>query len=89
VPKGMGPDWRDQYLKTAAFEAASWQDRVRKAAECDVDLGDGTFVIRDELMPPLPSPAVDVVKVGLLRPHVGRAILSPILQWRRNQRSRR
>jgi hypothetical protein len=66
VPKAMRPDWSDQYVKAAAaVEAASWQDRVRKAAECDVDLGDGTFVGRDELMPPLPSPAVDLVKVGL------------------------
>jgi hypothetical protein len=65
VPEGMRSDWSDQYVKTATFGAASWQDRVRKAAECDVDLGDGTFVGRDELMPPLPSPAVDLVKVGL------------------------
>jgi hypothetical protein len=89
VPKSMRPDWSEQYVKTAAFEAASWQDRVRKAAECDVDLGDGTFISRNELMPLLPSPAVDLVKVGLQGTHVGRAILSPILKWHRNQRSRR
>jgi hypothetical protein len=85
VPKGMRPDWSEQYVKTAAYEAASWQDRIRKASECDVVLGDGTFVSRNELMPPLPSPAVDLVKVGLQRTYAGRAILSPILKWRRSQ----
>jgi hypothetical protein len=86
----MQPDWSDQYFKAgAALEAASWQDRVREAAECDVDLGDGTFIIRNELMQPLPSPTVDLVKVALQGTHVGRALLSPILKWRRNQRIRR
>lgn len=90
VPKTMQPDWSDQYVKAAAaLEAASWQDRVREAAECDVDLGDGTFVIRNELMQPLPSSTVDSIKVALQGTHVGRAVLSPILKWRRNQRSRR
>jgi hypothetical protein len=40
-------------------------------------------------MPPLPSPAVELLKAGLLGTHVGRAALSPILKWRRNQRDRR
>ena len=86
VPKDMRPDWTDHYVKTAAFETASWRDRVRKAAECDVDLGDDTLVTRNELMPPLPSPAVDSLKAGLLGTPVARAALSPILKWRRNQR---
>src|SRR5262249_382162 len=86
VPKAMRQDWSDESVKAAAGpEASFWQDRVRKAAECDVDLGDGSFIIRDELMPPLPSPAVDLVKVALQGTHVGRALLSPILKWRRNQ----
>jgi Glycosyl transferase family 2 len=85
LAKGMRPDWSDQYVKTPVFETASWQDRVTKAAECDVDLGDGTLVSRNELMPPLPSPAVDLVKVALQGTYVGRAILSPILKWRRNR----
>lgn len=89
APKGMRPDWSDEYVQLAAFEAASWQDRVRKAAECDVDRGDGTFVSRNELMPPLPSLTVDLVKVGLQSTPAGRAIISPILKWRRAQRSRR
>ncbi|MEH2523518.1 MULTISPECIES: glycosyltransferase family 2 protein [unclassified Bradyrhizobium] len=88
VPKFMRPDWSDQYLKTAAFEAASWRDRVRKADECDVDLGDGALITRNELMPPLPSPAVDLVKASLRETHIGRAILSPIIKLRRNQQSR-
>jgi hypothetical protein len=88
VPKSMRPDWSDQYFKTAAFETASWQDRVRKAEECDVDLGDAAFVSRNDLMPPLPSPAVDLIKVGLQATPLGRAIVSPILKWRRNKRSR-
>jgi hypothetical protein len=89
VPKLMRPDWSDQYLKTAAFEAASWRDRVRKADECDVDLGDGALITRNELMPPLPSPAVDLVKASLRETHIGRAILSPIVKLRRNQHGRR
>ena len=83
VPKDMRSDWSEQYFKAAAFEAASWQDRVRKAAECDVDLGDSTLVIRNELMPPLPSPAIDLMRAGLLGTHVGRSVLSPVLKWRR------
>jgi len=89
VPKDMRSDWSDQYFKATVFEAASWQDRVRKAAECDVDRGDGIFVVRNELMPSLPSPAVDMVKAGLQATPVGRAILSPILKWRREQRDHR
>ena len=88
VPKNVQPDWSDQYFETTAFEKACWQDRVRDSAECEVDLGDHSFVCRDELMPPLPSPAVDLIKVGLQATPVGRAILSPILKWRRNQRAR-
>ena len=83
LAKSARPDWSDQHSETAAFEAASWQDRVRKAAECDFDHGDGAFVIRNDLMPPLPSPVVDLVKVGLQATHVGRALLSPILKRRR------
>jgi len=88
LAKGMRPYWSDQHGKTATFEAASWQDRVRKATECDVDHGDGAFVSRNELMPPLPSPIVDLVKVGLQATQVGRAILSPILKRRRSQLGR-
>jgi hypothetical protein len=89
LAKGMQPDWSDPRVKTPVFETASWQDRVRNAAECDVDIGDETLVSRNELMPPLPSPAVDLVKAGLQGTHVGRAILSPVLKWRRNQHSQR
>jgi hypothetical protein len=89
VPKLMRPDWSDQYVKTPAFEAASWRDRVRKAAECDVDLGDGALITRNELMPPLPSPAIDLIKAGLRETYVGRAILSPIMKLRRIQHDRR
>ncbi|MBI5265028.1 MAG: glycosyltransferase family 2 protein [Bradyrhizobium sp.] len=89
APKEVRPDWSDQYIATATFERASWQDRVMRAAECDVDLGDATLVSRNELMPPLPLPAVDLVKAGLQATPVGRAILSPLLKWRRSQASRR
>src|SRR5262249_8495667 len=43
---GMRPEWVNQHVGTSGFERASWHDRVRKAAECDVDLGDGTLVTR-------------------------------------------
>jgi glycosyltransferase involved in cell wall biosynthesis len=89
VPKTMRSDWSDQYFKATPFEKAAWQDRVRKAAACDLDVGDGTFATRDDLMPRLPSPAADLIKVGLQATHVGRAVLSPILKWRRNTRSGR
>lgn len=89
VPTSMRPDWSNQYFKTAAFEPACWRDRVRKAAECEVDLGESDFVSRNDLMPPLPSPALDLIKVSFQATPVGRAILSPILNWRRNQRNRR
>ncbi|MDE5443884.1 glycosyl transferase [Bradyrhizobium sp. CSA207] len=81
---GLQPDWTDEGL-APMHETASWRDRVRKAVECDIDRGDGIFTTRNDLMPPLPSPAVDLVKAGLRRSHVGRAILSPILRWRRSQ----
>jgi Glycosyl transferase family 2 len=88
TPRDMRSDWADQYVKRATFEAASWQDRVRKAAECDIDLGDGAFIIRNELMPPLPVAAVESLKVGLLRTRVARSVLTPVLKWRRNRRDR-
>jgi len=88
LAKAARPGWSDQHVKTATFETASWQDRVRKAAECDVDRDDGTFVSRNELMPPLPSPVVDLVKAGLQATQVGRAILSPILKRRQNKLGR-
>lgn len=83
LAKGAQADWTDGMAPM--HETASWRDRLRKAAECEVDQGDESLVTRDNLMPPLPSPAVDLVKVGLRRTHVGRAILSPILRWRRSQ----
>lgn len=83
LAKGSQPDWSGQHVETAQFEAASWQDRVRLASECDVDRGDGTFVTRNELMPPLPSPIVDLLRVGLQATQVGRAILSPMLRRQR------
>jgi len=86
VPKSVRPDWSDQYFKTTAFEKACWQDRVRNSDECELDLGDGTLVSHNELMPSLPSPAIDLIKTGLQATPVGRAILSPILKWRRDQR---
>jgi hypothetical protein len=87
VPKSMRPDWSRQYYETSDFEAAAWQDRVRKATECDVYYGDDTLISRNELMPPLPSPAIDLVKAGLQATYVGRAMLSPLLKWYRNQHS--
>jgi hypothetical protein len=78
-------EWSDQNIGTVTFEAASWRDRVRKAAECDVDHGDGVFISHNELMPPLPSPIVDQFKVGLQATQIGRAILSPILKRRRSR----
>jgi hypothetical protein len=52
-------------------------------------MGNDTLVIREELMPPLPSFAVDLVKSRLLETRVTRSAISPILKWRRNQRLRR
>jgi hypothetical protein len=86
---GIRPDWRNQSVGTAAFERASWRDRVRKAAECDVDIGDGTFVTHEELMPPLPSPAVELVRTGLQGTSAGRALLSSLLRWRSQHARRR
>ena len=88
VPTSLRPDWSNEYFRTATFEPACWQDRIRSAADCDQDLGECAFVRRNDLMPPLPSPAVDLIKAGLQATPVGRAILSPILHWRRNQLSR-
>jgi hypothetical protein len=84
LAKGLQPDWMEKG-PMPLHELASWRDRVREAAECDVDRGDGVFLTRDELMPALPSPALDLVKVGLRRTQVGRAIVSPLLRWRRSQ----
>jgi len=88
LAKGLQPDWTEKG-PMPLHELASWRDRVREAAECDVDRGDGMFFTRDDLMPPLPSPALDLVKVGLRRTQVGRAIVSPLLRWRRSQFGRR
>jgi hypothetical protein len=85
VPTAARKDWSAQYFKDVSRETASWQDRVRKAADCDEETGDGAFVIRDELMPQLPSPAIDLLKVGLQRTPLGRSIAAPILKWRRSR----
>jgi len=83
VPTSARKDWSAQYFKDVSYEAADWRDRLRRAVECDHDAKDGKFVIQDELMPPLPSPVIDVLKTGLQRTHLGRSIVSPILRWRR------
>jgi hypothetical protein len=81
-------DWADEHAEAAIFEAASWQDRVRRASECDIDRGDGAFVTRKELMPPLPFPVLDMLKAGLQATQFGRAMLSPVLKYRRSQPGR-
>lgn len=80
LAKGLQPDWAEEG-PAPMHETASWRDRVREATECDVDRGDGILPTRDDLMPALPSAAVDLVKVGLRRTHMGRTILSPMLRW--------
>jgi len=82
------PNWSAEHAKAAIFQAASWQDRMRRASECDIDRGDGTLVTRNELMPALPSPVIDLLKAGLQATHFGRAMLSPVLKRRRSQPAR-
>jgi hypothetical protein len=85
LAKSAQADWTAEHTAAAIFEAASWQDRVRRASECDIDRGDGAFVTRNELMPPLPSPIGDLLKAGLQATQVGRALLSPVLKHRRRR----
>lgn len=88
LAKSARPDWSAGHAEPVIFEAASWQDRVRRAYECDIDRGDGAFVTRNELMPPLPSPIGDLLKAGLQATQLGRALLSPVLKHRRCQPGR-
>jgi glycosyltransferase involved in cell wall biosynthesis len=83
VPTSARPDWSKQYFNAATFEEASWEDRMRQSAECDQDAGDDTLISRDELMPELPAPVVDFIRAGVLGTRLGRAVLSPLLEWRR------
>lgn len=85
VPTSARKDWSAQYFRNVSPEAADWHDRVREAAECDRDTGDGSIILRNELMPSLPSPAIDLLKTGLQRTPLGKSIVTPILKWRRAQ----
>lgn len=59
-----GTSWTEASRQTCGADR-SWQDRVVAAAELDYDAADGTFVVREDLMPKLPtafSSTVDFAK---------------------------
>jgi hypothetical protein len=81
-----GHDWVKQWLRQAPTGKATWRDRVRDAAQCDYDRGDGRFVVREDLMPRLPNVALDVVRVALRSNRLGEWMLQPYLTWRSRKR---
>ena len=85
VPDTPRPDWSDRWLRSARIETATWKDRVRSAGDCDELLEDGVFVTREELMPPIPSPAIDFLRSIAQATETGHALLWPIRKWRRNR----
>lgn len=83
VPKEALADWAQVQLRERAPGIAVWTDRIRPAADCDFDSGDGAYVAHPELMPPLPSPLHDNLRVaGQTR--LGRRVGPPMVRlWRR------
>lgn len=86
VPGADRADWSAQWMKGAAFEQASWKDRVRPAAECDRDGDDGVYIAREDLMPALPSPVTDAMRAAVQATSIGRSMLLPLIKWRRRMR---
>jgi hypothetical protein len=86
VPDQQRADWSPQWMKSSGFEEASWRDRVRPAAACDEDKGDGVYVAHPELLPPLPSPLVDGLRATVQATVLGRSLTMPVVRWRRRQR---
>ena len=83
VPRpGDGRDWVNGWLKHASIGKATWRDRIRDASQCDYDAGDGRFVLREELMPPLPSRSLDMIRASLQASRLGTLILQPYMSWR-------
>jgi hypothetical protein len=88
VPSQADADWANKWLETAEPATAVWTDRIRPAAECDLYRGDGEFVAHEELMPRLPSATKDRVRASLQATALGRAMLSPVIQWRKGKREK-
>ncbi len=87
VPRpGEGHDWVFAWMKRTPMEPATWEHRVREAALCDYDAGDGRLVVREELMPALPRPALDVIRATLQASRIGALLLRPYLAWRHRRR---
>jgi hypothetical protein len=82
---GDGNDWATNWLKKASIGKATWRDRIRNAAQCDYDSGDGNLVLRRELMPPLPNVLLDLIRAILQASRLGAFILQPYMSWRYRQ----
>lgn len=83
---GDGHGWVSEWLKRASFGTATWRDRIRDATQCDYDAADGRFVLRDDLMPPLPSRSLDLIRASLQASRLGTWILQPYMSWRHRSR---
>lgn len=82
VPESASNNWAPEALRTMPTGTAVWTDRIRPAADCDVDTGDGTYVAHPELMPPLPSPLLDSVRAAVQATKLGSRAVAPPLALR-------
>lgn len=86
VPDRESKNWVRDWMRKEPAETATWRDRVRTAADCDVDLGDGSFLMHEELMPALPRRGPDFARAMVQSSRAGAAMTRPLRRWRGHRR---
>jgi glycosyltransferase involved in cell wall biosynthesis len=77
--------WVRDWLRHLSKGKATWRDRIREAALCQYDAGDGLLVLREDLMPRLPPRLLDIARASLQASQFGTLVLQPYTAWRRRR----